>query len=130
MSDATTPVVLEGQEGPGLAMAVLGGDEFTLGFELVGIKTVIRTDGLGPDKRLDAIMRAMRDPAIGILIVDAQALSGIGAYERAQLENAIRPVVVVLHATSGETGDLRRQIMRAIGVDLYAHDDEQNGTHE
>ena len=114
--------------GPSLSMAALGGSEFTLGFELVGIKTIISTDSMDANARLDALMTAMQNHTIGILIVDEDALTGIGSYERAQMENAIRPVVVVLRSEPGDAGNLRRQIMRAIGVDLYAHDADNDKT--
>jgi len=106
----------------GLLIAAMGGSDFTLGFELVGIKTIIPTEGLTPEQRLDTITTAMRRDDLGIIIMDEAVLAGINAYERQQLENTIRPVVVVLSDELGDAGTLRRQIMRAIGVDLYAHD--------
>ena len=106
----------------GLVIAAMGGDDFTLGFELVGIKTIISTDSLDADARLELITETMRNDTIGIIIMDEEILTGINIYERQQLENSIRPVVVLLRSEPGDSGTLRRQIMRAIGVDLYAHD--------
>lgn len=107
----------------GLLIAAMGSSDFTLGFELVGVKTIISTEGMNAQTRLETITSAMRREELGIIIMDANALEGINAYERQQLENAIKPVVVVLSQETGDSGTLRRQIMRAIGVDLYAHDD-------
>ena len=108
----------------GLAIVAMGGSDFTLGFELVGVKTILSTDGMNADQRLELIGDTMRSDSIGIIIMDEEVLTGIATYERQQLENAIRPVVVVLRSEPGDSGTLRRQIMRAIGVDLYAHDGE------
>jgi V/A-type H+-transporting ATPase subunit F len=106
----------------GLIIAAMGGSDFTLGFELVGIKKIIATDNLDADGRLELITETMRNDTIGIIIMDEEILNGINVYERQQLESSIRPVVVLLRSEPGDSGTLRRQIMRAIGVDLYAHD--------
>lgn len=119
----TTEATARGDALPGgLHIAAMGGSDFTLGFELVGVKTIIPTDGLSVTERLDAITAVMRRNDLGIIVMDDAVLDGIALVDRQQLENAIRPVVVILSTKEGDSGSLRRQIMRAIGVDLYAHD--------
>lgn len=121
MNETETQGVNANQTGS-LHLAAMGGSDFTLGFELVGVKTVIPTDGLSIEERLDAVTAAMQRSDLGIIVMDEAVLDGFALADRQQLENAIKPVVVVLSTNEGDSGSLRRQIMRAIGVDLYAHE--------
>ncbi len=107
------------QRPNGLNVAVFGGTEFTLGFELVGVRSVIHVDGLATAERIDKLFDTLKRADIGILIVDEQAIAGISAPDRYIMENYIRPVVIVLSNTVSDTSSLRRQIIRAIGVDVY-----------
>jgi vacuolar-type H+-ATPase subunit F/Vma7 len=67
-----------------LHLATVGSSEFSVGFELAGIKHSIITE------------------------------------DRLVLENSVKPVIVTLRTEQGDSGLLRRQIIRAIGVDLLA----------
>jgi vacuolar-type H+-ATPase subunit F/Vma7 len=103
----------------GLPIGVFGGSEFTLGFELVGIDTIITTDGLSDQQRIDLLFETLQRHSVGILIVDERSLAGITPPDRMIIENYIRPVVIVLSEQASDTSSLRRQIIRAIGVDVY-----------
>jgi vacuolar-type H+-ATPase subunit F/Vma7 len=107
------------ESGPELELGVFGGSEFTLGFELVGVKKAFSTDNLAEQERIDLLFSVLKAHEIGILIVDEKSLTGISAQDRFTIENYIRPVVIVLNENASDTGSLRRQIIRAIGVDVY-----------
>ena len=103
----------------GLAIGVFGGSEFTVGFELVGINVIVNTDDKDEQQRIDLLFDTLKRTDIGILIVDERSLAGITGPDRLIIENYIRPVVIVLSERASDTSSLRRQIIRAIGVDVY-----------
>jgi vacuolar-type H+-ATPase subunit F/Vma7 len=103
----------------GLKLGVFGGSEFTLGFELVGVNTIVHTTNLAEQQRIDLLFETLKRHDIGVLIVDEKSLIGITPSDRMIIENYIRPVVIVLSDTASDTSSLRRQILRAIGVDVY-----------
>jgi V/A-type H+-transporting ATPase subunit F len=103
-----------------LTLAVAGTQEFHLGFELAGVKTFILLPEDNPEETLQRLRAAMRNPTTGILIVEEERLGGIATVDRIELENTIHPVMVTLRRERSDSGHLRRQIIRAIGVDLLA----------
>jgi vacuolar-type H+-ATPase subunit F/Vma7 len=103
-------------------IAAVGTSEFTLGFTLVGVTNIVETDLLDAKKRLEAIRSAMQNEESGIIIIEEEVFEGIPLAERILLENSVRPVVIALRRERGESGTLRRQVIRAIGVDLLAGD--------
>jgi vacuolar-type H+-ATPase subunit F/Vma7 len=103
-----------------LALAAFGGSDFTLGFELVGVKIIISTDQLTPESCVDLLFSTLKRTDIGVLIADEKVLRGLSIQDRTIMENYIRPVVIVLSDGVSDNSSLRRQITRAIGVDVYA----------
>lgn len=94
-------------------IAVIGNDEFVLGFRLAGLKRVYTATTTELEGR---IMELISDSSIGVLVMNASDLDGLGALSRKKVLESIAPVVVPVG--KGE-GDLREKVKRAIGVDLY-----------
>ena len=111
-----------------LLLAVAGTPEFHLGFELAGVKTFITLPERDPAAVFRTLQHATQRRDIGILIVEEELLSTIPTVERVLLENNVKPVLVTLRREPTDSGLLRRQIMRAIGVDLLAP--ERNAEEE
>ncbi len=101
-----------------MEIAVIGSDEFTLGFRLAGIKRVFIANN---ENYQEKMQEAMGDANIGILAVDAKDLDFLQANYKAKVMDAIQPVVVPV---GGDESDLREKVKRAIGVDLYKTEDE------
>lgn len=101
-----------------MEIAVIGSDEFVLGFRLAGLKKVFIDNG---EKYQEKMQEALTDENIGILAVDAKDLQYLTANYRAKILNAIQPVIVPV---GGDESDLREKVKRAIGVDLYKTEDE------
>lgn len=97
-------------------IAVVGRDEFVLGFQLAGIRNAIRTADSAAFQRAIEDVLASRERTLGILIVDAKDVQTLSSHTRKKLTDAIDPVVVQM---GGEGGDLREKVKRAIGIDLY-----------
>lgn len=98
-------------------IAVIGNEEFVLGFRLAGLRRVFVA---GPDDYQEKILEAMATPGIGILAADSKDLDVLTPNVRQKVLDSIQPVVVPVGR--GET-DLREKVKRAIGVDLYKEDE-------
>jgi V/A-type H+-transporting ATPase subunit F len=94
-------------------IAVLGNDEFVLGFRLAGVKRVYTVTGEEYEGR---VLELIADSSIGVLVMNSSDLERLGAIVRKKVLESIAPVVVPVG--KGE-GDLREKVKRAIGVDLY-----------
>ena len=101
-----------------MEIAVIGSDEFVLGFRLAGIRRVFVANS---DNYQEKMLEAMSQPTIGILAVDAKDLDNLSFQTRHKVMDSIQPVVVPV---GGDDGDLREKVKRAIGVDLYKTEDE------
>ncbi|MCL2148857.1 MAG: V-type ATP synthase subunit F [Methanomassiliicoccaceae archaeon] len=101
-----------------MEIAVVGSEEFVLGFRLAGLRRVFVAD---ESNYQSVIGTAMSDAGIGILAVDAGDLRFLPHNVRTRVLDSIRPVVVPV---GGDESDLREKVKRAIGVDLYKTEDE------
>ena len=101
-----------------MEIAVIGSDEFVLGFRLAGIRRVFVAN---PDNYQEKMLEAMSQPSIGILAVDAKDLDNLSFQVRHKVMDSIQPVVVPV---GGDQSALREKVKRAIGVDLYKTEDE------
>ena len=99
-------------------IAVIGSDEFTLGFRLAGIRQVFVANS---ENYQEKMLEAMSQPSIGILAVDARDLGNLSTAVRNKVMDSIQPVVVPV---GGAESDLREKVKRVIGVDLYKTEDE------
>ena len=95
-------------------IAVLGDNEFVLGFRLAGIK---RVHAVSRERFESTLLELLADPSIGVLAVPAADLDQLPATVRRKALESIAPVVVPVG--KGEGSDLREKVKRAIGVDLY-----------
>jgi V/A-type H+-transporting ATPase subunit F len=96
-----------------MEFAVIGSDEFVLGFRLAGIRRVY---AVRPTEYEQKLIDLVEDSSIGILAINATDLSNVSSGSRKRVMESISPVVVPV---GGEEGDLREKVRRAIGVDLY-----------
>ena len=101
-----------------MEIAVIGSDEFVLGFRLAGIRRVFVAE---KDNYQEKMLEAMSQPNIGILAVDAKDLDNLSFAVRHRVMDSIQPVIVPV---GGDQSDLREKVKRAIGVDLYKSEDE------
>jgi len=101
-----------------MEIAVIGSDEFTLGFRLAGVRTVFIAD---KDNYQEKLQEAMADANVGILAVNAEDLQYLPANYRNKVMDSISPVIVPV---GGDQSDLRERVKQVIGVDLYKTEDE------
>ena len=101
-----------------MEIAVIGSDEFTLGFRLAGVKTVFIADQTNYQEKMQ---EAMADANVGILAVNAEDLQYLPNNYRTKVMDSIQPVVVPV---GGDQSDLREKVKKVIGVDLFKTEDE------
>lgn len=99
-------------------IAVIGSEEFVLGFRLAGVRSVFVAENNNYQEKM---LEAMSQPNIGILAVDAKDLDNLSFAVRQRVLDSIQPVVVPV---GGDQSDLREKVKRAIGVDLFKSEDE------
>ena len=85
-------------------IAVLGSEDFVLGFRLAGIKRVYVTVQKDYEHN---IIKLLEDSSIGILAVNSSDLESVSATARKKAMESIAPVVVPVG--KGE-GDLREKV--------------------
>ena len=96
-----------------MELAVVGTDEFVLGFRLVGIRKVVGCQDEELEKRVTGVMN---DKDVGILVLHDDSLKKVSPGLRTRLRQSTRPVLITV---GEEEEDLREKVKRAIGIDLY-----------
>ena len=100
-----------------MQIAAVGKSEFTLGFELAGIRKAYS------EEPARGLLEIRKDCEVGIVFVDKATVSVLGDDERALIQEAVKPVYVVLSKEFEDEG-LRRLIKKSIGVDLWKNQAE------
>ena len=96
-------------------IAVIGSDQFTLGFRLTGIRRVFPAT---TDEELTAaVRRARSDADISILVMETRDLNRLDPRIRFDLVSSVKPTLVAVGAEEDNT--LRNKIKQAVGVDLW-----------
>jgi V/A-type H+/Na+-transporting ATPase subunit F len=95
-------------------MAVLGSNEFTVGFQLAGIKDIINLK----ENSFKELREIKHRKDLGIVVLDEKILEGIGLQDRVEIENSVDPVFIPV-STKVEQDSLKRLIKKSIGVDLW-----------
>ncbi|MGD9962413.1 MAG: V-type ATP synthase subunit F [Thermoplasmata archaeon] len=96
-----------------MEIAVVGSEEFVVGFRLAGIKKVY---GVPPERLQETITRLVQERGVGILAVHTKDLEGLPQQLRDRLMASVEPVVIPV---GEEEGDIRDKVRRAMGIDLY-----------
>ncbi len=95
-----------------MEIAVIGGEEFCLGFRLAGVKKIFETS-----EPREAMSSAKEDPEIGVVIFDEKLLKKLDSEDKAALEDSLKPIYITLSTESSEDS-LRKMIRKSIGVEL------------
>ncbi|MDR2865891.1 MAG: V-type ATP synthase subunit F [Methanomassiliicoccaceae archaeon] len=101
-----------------MEIAVIGSEEFVLGFRLAGLRKVFVATQENYEKKM---LEAISAESVGILAVDSKDLQLLSPQLRTRVLDMIQPVVVPV---GKDESDLRERVKRAIGVDLYKTEDD------
>lgn len=86
-----------------------GNEEFTLGFELVGIQAK-------PISEIEKLIK--KNSQIGVIIIDKQDYETLNLKLKNQITKLIKPIVVILSKEDIKGGNLKKAVIKAFGVDL------------
>ena len=95
-------------------IAVIGGSEFVLGFQLAGIKDVIEVTG----NYFNELKNLKNKTEIGVIVVDEKIMQSLESYQRTEIEASVEPVFIPV-STKVEQDSLKRLIKKSIGIDLW-----------
>lgn len=94
------------------SVAVVGGSEFTLGFQLAGIRNVHDVRDV-PD--------LLEQEDLGIVIISEEAMKELDSRVREDVVSSISPVFVAVSREANQA-ELRKMIIHSIGVDILKDD--------
>jgi len=94
--------------------AVLGSNEFVVGFQLAGIKNTIEVS----DNPIQDINNLKNNKEVGIVVLDERIMEGLDKHQRLEIEDSVDPVFIPV-STKVEQDSLKRLIKKSIGVDLW-----------
>lgn len=92
-----------------MQVVAVGTAEFTLGFELVGIKT-------HNFQKAEEIKTLAKEPT-GVIIIDKKTMDGFDEFDRKEFEDSIRPLFVVL-STKDTSENISKLIRKSIGIEI------------
>jgi vacuolar-type H+-ATPase subunit F/Vma7 len=90
-------------------IVVVGSEEFTLGFELVGIES-------RPFNDFEKLLDKKED--IGIIVIKKEDYNKLSLKLKNKISTLIKPIVVIISEDDVKGNVLRDKIIRALGVDL------------
>ncbi len=95
-----------------MELAVIGREDFCLGFSLAGIRNIFETD-----EPAEAVGKVSQNPEVGIVVFDESLLGKLDEFDKSKIEGSVRPVFVML-SLKEESDALRKMIKKSIGVEL------------
>jgi len=98
-----------------MEIAVVGNNDFTLGFRLAGVERIHNTKN---DEEMAKVLKSLlNDSDVGIIVIDSEDLIQLPERLRQQLSDSVSPTVLGIGTKEDNT--LRESIRKAIGVDLW-----------
>ena len=94
--------------------AVLGSNEFIVGFQLAGIKDTIEASG----NPLNDINKLKERKELGVVVIEEKIMENLDKHDRIEVEDSVEPVFIPVSAKV-EQDSLKRLIKKSIGVDLW-----------
>ena len=95
-------------------LAVVGNNEFVVGFQLAGIKDTIEVTC----NYFNELKGIKSKKEIGVVVVDEKIMEGLEPHQRMDIESSVEPVFIPV-STKAEQDSLKRLIKKSIGVDLW-----------
>lgn len=96
-------------------IVAIGEEEFTMGFRLAGIRSVIDANPKDAETHFKSLFSQQN---VGIIITSKKMMEHVNPDMRRMLDESVSPVTVVV-SDKDEMGNLRESIKKAIGVDLW-----------
>ena len=98
-----------------MELAVIGSQEFTLGFQLAGISNIYNPEN--NEQMSSQLKSLLNSKEVGIIVIDSSIMTTLPERLRDQLSASVTPTVLGIGTEEDTT--LRDTIRKAIGVDLW-----------
>ena len=98
-----------------MELAVIGSQEFTLGFQLAGISNIYNPENDG--QMSSQLKSLLNSKEVGIIVIDSSIMATLPERLRDQLSASVTPTVLGIGTEEDTT--LQDTIRKAIGVDLW-----------
>ena len=98
-----------------MELAVVGSQEFTLGFQLAGISNIFNPET--DDEMSSQLKSLLNSKEGGLSVIDSSIMTTLPERLRDQLSASVTPTVLGIGTEEDTT--LRDTIRKAIGVDLW-----------
>ena len=95
-----------------MEIAIIGKEDFCLGFRLTGINRIFETE-----KPQEAMATMEQDSEVGVVVFDENLMEALDDDEKQELENSLRPVYLTL-STEASEDSLKKMIRKSIGVEI------------
>lgn len=96
-------------------IVAVGEEDFTLGFELVGLNA----------HRAAELEELLKRKDIGIIILSQEEYDNQSSRVQQKIDTSIKPIVVLLSQEDVKGGHLREAVIRALGVDVLAQQEKK-----
>ena len=93
-------------------IAVIGSEEFRLGFRLAGVKKTYSSESFE-----EQIMELLQNPELGIVVTEESEIQEASKKVQNHVEASVDPVVIGL-SEEAESERLQEKIKKAIGADI------------
>ncbi len=90
-------------------IVAIGNEEFTLGFELIGIESY---------ELIELEKLISKGNEIGIIIINQSDFDTLSIKLKNDISKLLKPIVVILSADDIKGNTLKEKIIKALGVDL------------
>lgn len=96
-------------------IAIVGGERFTLGFQVAGLTKAFTLSKDYPDQ---TIKELMDNPEIGLILMSENSYEKLSAEMKEEITNSVQPVFLVI-SENDSNEELSKLIKKSIGVDLW-----------
>ncbi len=98
-----------------MEIAVVGHNDFVIGFRLAGIRKIYDTTSHDIEDKIQSILN---DKTIGILVIHDDDMKKLSSQMQKILDESVEPTVIAIGG-KGESTSLREKIKQSVGVDLW-----------
>lgn len=95
-----------------MKIAVIGKEDFCLGFRLAGISKIFETNN--PQQ---AISQIKQDQETGVVVFDQSLMEKLDEDEQKELEDSLKPIFLNV-STEASEDSLKKMVRKSIGVEI------------
>ncbi len=96
-------------------VVVVGGTEFSIGFQIAGISKAFSLSDEDPESTLRELIS---NPDIGLIIMQEDSMKDISEEFREQITQSVQPVFLVI-SEDQSNDEMKKLIKKSIGVDVW-----------